>query len=51
MSVTFFVMSNCAGNTHSIHPSKLDSYPDFEFHDFKFQFYNNKMFLLLQIAS
>lgn len=38
MSVTFFVMSSCAGNTHSVHPSKLDSYPDFEFLDFKFNF-------------
>lgn len=43
MSVTFFfVMSSC--NTHSVHPRKLDSNPDFEFLDFKFNFTITKCF-------
>lgn len=51
MSVTFFVMSSCAGNTHSVQPSKLDSYLDFEFLDLKFNFTITKCFFCYQIAS
>lgn len=49
MSVTFFVMSSCARNTHSVHPSKLDSYPDFEFLDFKFNFTITKCFFCYKL--